>query len=337
MVERDCVAVVSRNDIYYYILGNGVTAAGGIFAPVNAFAKPAEMDHQLRVTYAQWVFTEVEFLDEVVTSAHKVGISRSNIVLFDAQEPTSREGFWSLSGLLQADESKYRPREVKEGQPCDRYLTSGSTGLPKAAEMSHQAMIARVVPYMALPTPRNLAETRNLHFIDMHHISGWFHNVFTVIGKQTYYVLRKTDVVSLVDAISRYKITQVMMHPRMIEEMVGLVEKGERDRSSLQSLIDVRIAGSTVRADSLDRLMDLLVPSAHCMISYGATEISTMTATMRGTPRYPGYVGKPPPGMKIMYAVSIIIVVTDLLTTAQHHRSRYFRRASPRHRWRSLR
>lgn len=297
---HDCVAIVSRNDIYYYVLGNGVTAARGVFAPVSAFAKPVEMEHQLRVTCARWIFVEPEFLDDVVAAAEKVGIPKCKVLIFDAVEETTRDGFGTFSQLLKSDESRYKVPETSDENPCERYLTSGSTGLPKAAEMSHRAMIARVTPYLSFPKPIHAAENRQLHFIDMHHISGWFNNTFTAIGKQQYHVTRQTDAASIVDTIQRFEIHQIMMHPRMVEEVVTLIQKGARDCSALASLRQVRVAGSQVRGDYLDQLMGFLQEGAHAFISYGATEISTMAATMPGVERVNGYVGKPPKGMEVI-------------------------------------
>ncbi|KAF2159909.1 hypothetical protein M409DRAFT_29719 [Zasmidium cellare ATCC 36951] len=310
--QSDTVAIVSRNDIFYYILGNGINAAGGVFSPVSAFAKPIEMEHQLRVTYAKWVFVEPEFLDEVVAAAEKVGTPKSNILVFDMQDQTRREGYQTFSQILQADESKYTPLDFDSKQPCDRYLTSGSTGLPKAAEMSHGAMISRVRPYLALPNPKPLSSVRNLHFIDMHHISGWFNNTFTAIGKHTYYVLRRTDALSIVDTITRHRITHIMMHPRMVEEVVVLLQQGVRERSAISSLELVRVAGSVVRGDFLDLLERFMAPSGKANISYGATEMSTIAATLWGTPRLPGCVGKPPVG------VELLIVDPDTLEELPH-------------------
>ncbi|KAK4501166.1 hypothetical protein PRZ48_006972 [Zasmidium cellare] len=310
--QADAVAIVSRNDIYYYILGNGINAAGGVFSPLSAFAKPIEMEHQLRVTYAKWVFVEPEFLDEVVTAAAKVGLAKSNILIFDVQDHTSREGFKTFSQILKADESRYRPLEIDEKQPCDRYLTSGSTGLPKAAEMSHGAMISRMRPYLALPSLESLSSVRNLHFIDMHHISGWFINIMAAIGRHTYYASRKTDALSIVDTIFRHKITDMMMHPRMVEEIVVLLQQGVRDRTAIESLQLVRVAGSVVRGDFLDLLEGFMAPGGKANISYGMTEISTLATTMWGTHRVPGYVGKPPSGMELL------IVDPDTLEELPH-------------------
>ncbi|KJY02164.1 hypothetical protein TI39_contig89g00002 [Zymoseptoria brevis] len=155
----DCVCLLSRNDIYYWALGDGVAAAGGIICPIASFAK----------------------VDKI---RPKQVSPPSHIFLFDVQIPAPADSNQrhTLSHLLTSDEAAWHPPSQDSTslqQPCVLLFSSGTTGHAKAVSLSQAALIARVNPHFKHGRHFPPGE-RTLHYIAQRHASSQsIHNYAT--------------------------------------------------------------------------------------------------------------------------------------------------------------
>lgn len=122
LADGDCVALVSRNDIHYHILGHVMRAAGGVFAGINAAGKVSEMQANIASADAKWLFAEPQLLERAEAAVRNHGIDGSRILAFDAAPSMLYSGpLRKYSELLRFEESALKPYDghrKHEDWPC---------------------------------------------------------------------------------------------------------------------------------------------------------------------------------------------------------------------------
>lgn len=184
--EQECLSILSPNDIYYSILGDAVIAAGAIFTCLPATSTPDELALLCKSGQVSWLCATRSLLGQALKTAEQVGIPDDHVLLFDPpgapenlqNNDSSRLSFSHL--LNDYQESQYiNPNIFNDPsiQIASRQFTSGTTGTPKAAEISHKATFSALetcfIPKGQIE--ETFSSRKCLHFVGMHHITGtWF-------------------------------------------------------------------------------------------------------------------------------------------------------------------
>ena len=123
----------------------GIIAAGGIFAGTNPSYTEFELVHHIKTAKAKFFITEPEMLQNSLAAAKKCGIPRSNIWIFDVLGQPIPSGFRSFNELLshgEKDWERFDDEKTAKETTAARLFSSGTTGLPKAAVISHHNLIS---------------------------------------------------------------------------------------------------------------------------------------------------------------------------------------------------
>jgi acyl-CoA synthetase (AMP-forming)/AMP-acid ligase II len=118
----------------------GIIAAGGIFAGTNPAYTQYELVHHIKTSKTRFLISEPEILDAIVAAAKECDIPTSNIWIFDILGQAVPRGFRSWNELLQYGEEdweRFDDLETAKNTTATRLFSSGTTGLPKAAELTH--------------------------------------------------------------------------------------------------------------------------------------------------------------------------------------------------------
>src|SRR4051794_345248 len=132
--------------LYYPMLFHGIIASGGIFAGSNPGYTEFELIHHIKTAKATFLITEPEMLNSILKAADDSGIPRSNIWIFDTLGQNIPEGFKSWKVLLEKGEKdwvRFDDEKTSKETTAARLFSSGTTGLPKAAGLSHYNLIAQ--------------------------------------------------------------------------------------------------------------------------------------------------------------------------------------------------
>jgi acyl-CoA synthetase (AMP-forming)/AMP-acid ligase II len=123
----------------------GIIGAGGIFAGTNPSYTPFELVHHIKTSQSQFLITEPEMLENALAAAKECAIPLSNIWVFNVHRQPLPPGFRSWEALMQHGEEdfvRFDDEKVSRETTAARLFSSGTTGLPKAAELSHYNLVA---------------------------------------------------------------------------------------------------------------------------------------------------------------------------------------------------
>jgi long-subunit acyl-CoA synthetase (AMP-forming) len=122
----------------------GIVGAGGRFTGSNPAYTTNELSHHIQNTKARFVITESEFLPTVINLAtQESGVHASNVFVLDSSSQGTLR-CKPLQDLLVHEEEDWvtfsREDEAKDTTAA-LLSTSGTTGLPKAAMISHYSCV----------------------------------------------------------------------------------------------------------------------------------------------------------------------------------------------------
>jgi 4-coumarate--CoA ligase len=164
--KGDCVCINSFNDIHYPIFFHGLVAAGAVFSGTNPSYTEYELAHTLKIAKVKFILTQPEMLEKVVKAAKENGMSKENVIVFNPNGEKAPPGFKQWNDLLQHGEQdweRFDSLERASNTPAARLFSSGTTGLPKAADLTHYNLVAQhTLVFEADPRPWRQSRILNL-------------------------------------------------------------------------------------------------------------------------------------------------------------------------------
>ena len=153
-VSRDLAEAVPeaynrRLQMYYPILFLGIIAAGAVFAGTNPAYTSSELIHHFVTSQAKFILTESDYLNSILCASQKCKIPRENLFIFNHGKDVKNDlawGFRNWTWLLEQDERdwiRFNDEATSRTTAAARLFSSGTTGLPKAASISHYNLIAQ--------------------------------------------------------------------------------------------------------------------------------------------------------------------------------------------------
>jgi fatty-acyl-CoA synthase len=177
--------------------------------------------------------------------------------------------------LLAAQPAERFPRpDVDEDAAAELFYTSGSTGSPKGALLSHRGLYLHAV-HNAL-TGRLSGDDVVIHTIPLFHVNGWGSPHYVTGLGGVHVMLPRFDAGEVIRLIEAERVTRLFVVPTMARTILDHPSLASRDVSSLQQ---VSIGGAPAGPELVAEIEATL--GCECICGYGMTESSpTLTRSL---------------------------------------------------------
>lgn len=206
--------------------------AGLLVVPINFRLHPAEFAYIINHSAAEAVIISGHFQNAVLRIRPELSSVKHLVCV---GECTS--GFIGYGELLDSEKQGVEDVDCEPDQPAWLFYTSGTTGKPKGAMISHRNLMAMTLAYFADYGPLGHEDTI-LHAAPLSHGSGLYSLPNLAKGAANIILDSKSFDTELVfSTIQSRRVTNMFAAPPMVMRMIEspLIEK--YDLSSLHSLI----------------------------------------------------------------------------------------------------
>jgi len=283
----DRIAVLAANTPEWVAVFFGVIELGAVVVPCNGWWTAVEVAAACASTEPSLIIVDERRRDRVPAGVAVVGMEDFSAAF--------------AAGTAALTSRFDRREEIAEDTPAMILFTSGTTGFPKGAVLSHRALVANLQSLLVVSgrLPDETSEPSSsvtLVGLPLFHIGAiQLILVPIVTGGRVVFLEGRFDADVVLDTVERERITMLSAVPTMVERMLAAAAAATRDTSSMRTIV---LGGSPVSADLLGRVAGLF-PNARRGIgqTYGSTEcggvISTGVAAQLQA--RPGCAGRLPP------------------------------------------
>ena len=186
------------------------------------------------------------------------------------------------------------------------FYTSGSTGQPKGAVLSHATNYLRTHPG-ALLEPRGAMVCPYPLF----HMGAWTIALQQWQARDAVILLRSTEAEEICDTVARHQATRINCVPAIWQRIIE-----HQSKARGRPLASIRFADTGTSETRVEFLTALegAVPQAHIRVFYGSTEAGSVACLDHADIRTkPGSCGPPAPGVKVRIAEDGELCVSSVL------------------------
>jgi acyl-CoA synthetase (AMP-forming)/AMP-acid ligase II len=272
----DTVCLHSYNHIYYSLIYLAITGVGGTFVGTNPAWTAVELTHFFQTTNVRFVVAEPDLIKTIELCASSCSIPRENIFVFTTSKQAPPATYRSWESLLEHGEEEwivFDDEERSKSTAVAYMSTSGTTGLPKAAVISHHAHVAQSV--MIEDNANKPYEIRRLCCLPQFHaFAGPLNNYSPIREGIPTFVMRRFNLPQYLEYMHEYQITEThMVNPIGLSVLSQPVDR----QRLLDSLRTIWIAGAPLDCETQNKLATLFNPVARFIQVYGMTEIGWIT------------------------------------------------------------
>jgi HIP---CoA ligase len=294
----DRVALWAPNSVRWVPTGLGVYLAGATLVPLNTRFKSAEAAYVVRAAGAKVLLTVSDFLDHdfVATARSWTDVPALQRVVDLAGD--QRWSAWLAEGDgVPADVVASRVRALDGDSVSDIIFTSGTTGAPKGAVLTHGASVRT---YEIWSDCVGLSEEdRSLIVWPFFHTAGLKSGILGGLLKGAeIHPIAVFDVELVMDYVARHRITMLPGTPTVFQSILDHPRFAEFDLSSLR----LSVTGAAVVPVEVVRRMREDLRFETVVTGYGLTETTgTVSMCRHDDPAetVATTVGRPLPGVEV--------------------------------------
>lgn len=258
----DRVAILSENSPEYVECYYGVPGAGMALTLLNYRLSARELTYIIGNSEPTVLITEPKYLGTIRQIRADIPSVRK-IILIDGNAEDCM-GYEEFIGSAPATAPTVRPSEEAL---CWLLYTSGTTGLPKGAMLTHRNLMAAIMNSMC--TWPTASDEVNLFTFPLFHVAGYVMPM-QHLRAQPVVLLRAFDPETLLKNVQHHRVTNMAMAPTML---AMLLEDPNTDRYDLSSLRRFGYGASSMPGEVL-RKARTRWPQISFTTGFGMTELS---------------------------------------------------------------
>jgi len=259
MQPGDRVSALALNSDRFLEYYMGTWWAGGLAAPLNIRWTNEEMARALRLAGSSVLVVDKTFAPRVADIREAAPCVRE-VIGIDLDTAQYLDYETLMTNSMAVEDLGRRGRDAA----C-LLFTGGTTGTPKAVELSHESLVAAGIAMRAMGCG---TKDRLLHAPPLFHMGGLQMALCHWLGGGTHVLIPSFDPAAVARAIREQAVTDVLLAPTMIEMFLSQAELVAED---LRSLRQIFYGTSPMTPALLARAMEV-IPGATFVQGYGMTE-----------------------------------------------------------------
>lgn len=260
--KGDRVGWLGLNHGDYVTLMVACFRLGAVLVAINARLVAREIAYILKDAGIGVLVSEGQFL-AVIEDA---GVALDAVLLVDGPH----QGRPAFAAWLAAQAPDTVVADLDPEDIAIQLYTSGTTGFPKGALLSHRAMLGTIAkgPQTGEDWAEWDADDAALVAMPIFHIGGTGWACHALEAGATMVILPRPDIAGIVGAVAQHRITKMFAVPAVLAAILQHLETAPADLTSLTELL---YGASPIPLDILRRSMTAF-PNARFIQCYGATE-----------------------------------------------------------------
>ncbi len=266
----DRVGILLHNSVEYWIAYFAITRIGAVAVRLNFRLGPAELEYALSDSGATILLSEPLLLEQVLPIRSKTSVHHF-VALGDDERRQSWAQPWSL--LEDNDSNDLDLPLPTSDAPAMIMYTSGTTSQPKGVLWSHDTTTWWAA--MQVMEWQHKADTVTMVTGPLYHIGGLENYMLPTLAMGGHGIMLRSknfDLKRTLQVVAAKSVTDLLLFPVMINQLVEDGSLGEYDLSSLRRIFT---GGDALMPSVCDRLREAL-PGVDLIQLYGLTEGTPM-------------------------------------------------------------
>jgi fatty-acyl-CoA synthase len=282
--ERVLILMLNRTEFIESVLATN--RLGAIAVPVNFRMTPAEIAYLVGNCEARVVITEA-VLAGVATAVRGIDQMLGTVIVAGSGTDDGVEGY---DDLLAERGEPHPPVDIPNDSPALIMYTSGTTGRPRGAVLTHTNLTAQAMTAL-FTSGADINNDVGFIGVPLFHIAGVGTTLTgLLLGIPTVlYPLGAFDPGAVLDVLEAEKVTSIFLVPAQWQAVCAAQRAKPRD-------VRLRVLswGAAPASDTLLRQMSDTFPGTQILAAFGQTEMSPVTCVLLGEDavRKLGSVGK---------------------------------------------
>ncbi|WKG03709.1 fatty-acid--CoA ligase FadD5 [Mycolicibacterium sp. HK-90] len=273
--DRVLILMLNRPEFIEAMLA--ANRLGAIAVPVNFRMTPPEVAFLVSDCDARVVVTE-PVLAGVATAVRDLDATLSTVIVAgEGTEGPADDTVLGYEDLIAEEGQPAPPVDIPSDAPALIMYTSGTTGRPKGAVLTHNNLVGQGMTNL-FTTGVDINNDVGFIGVPLFHIAGVAGNVNTglTLGLPTVlYPLGAFDPGALLDVLEAEKVTAIFLVPAQWQAVCAEQKANPRDLC-LRSLS----WGAAPASDTLLRAMAETFPGSQILAAFGQTEMSPVTCML---------------------------------------------------------
>ncbi len=229
--EQDRAAVLDANSDMFFELLFGAAKANRILVPLNHRLAPAEMVEIAIDASVEMLFVGADFLEAAEALRDACPRLRRIVTLGGSHDTWDDYRSWR-------DGQPAHEPDVAAGSGDVILIgyTSGTTGRPKGAQLTHQSLLANAP--LLLREHGSVPETdAGLVCLPLFHVSGSLWAMSCLYASVRIVILRRVTPLDVLNAIATHRVTNVLLVPALIQVLLEALDREPCDMTSLKLVL----------------------------------------------------------------------------------------------------
>ncbi len=267
----DRFAYLSKNCLEYPLVFLAASKMGAVPVPLNYRLAPPELAYIANDSEAKLLIARGEFVEAI----DSIRSDLKGVTAFVAQDAPPRPGWESWADWVGTQPTTAPDREVSLEDDLYQMYTSGTTGRPKGAVLTQQAVVLQLTQQIAAFDSQS--DDRVLIVAPLYHAAAAITALGGVVLGASLVIHEDFDPAAVVRALSEDGITRTTLVPAMIQAcLVFVPDVAERRYDDLRLIV---YGASPIAAETLKRAMQVF--GCDFTQAYGMTE-TTAVLTLLG-------------------------------------------------------